>query len=564
MFIDIENKENSAVKMAAVEGQPTKYYLFAQELNTIVSAINSLRHLISLNEGNIQILLSTAPKIELGTIEVDFVDEINAMEEVEIPSPVFITFTKDDIFYVYAFAGEANTYGTLNGLFVSAGDFLPVYQSDEQGAVVLQNFQQVTEAGNKTTLEVEMKSLILNVLLADPSIPADEKAHIYALANTLGIQFSDGQFIKIQKNTSVNGVITMPFANGRIETLRPVTNMSTSQTYSFAEADSSKCLRVINTASVDFQIGTSMPGLPIFEFLHQSSGTSILSTQGVFKINGSLSSITLESNVLYKLKRVGTTDFVLTPKPGGAAVWGGITGTIADQTDLMSILLSVANTAQWGSIGGSLPSQTDLVNFIRLAAPDNSFLNVVPSGWITTLNNYTSVVTNGTFSSTVSNSNNLTRFQPFVTNTVVNIDELYLSVQNNNTGASATATLYVFASDNDGLPGTKLHQEISATNIFNTPNSIITFGNNFTLEPGVYWIGIHIRDLNLASSNPAFYFASLGGDVKGIQSAAITFTNNFQGVLSVAATVGDLSDNPAVIISASTALSVPMLKIKHQ
>ncbi|MBA4133336.1 MAG: hypothetical protein C0525_01295 [Flavobacterium sp.] len=547
MFIDIENKENSAAKMAAVAGQPTKYYLFAQELNTMVSAINSLRHLISLNEGNINALLSTAPKIELGTIAVDFVDEINAMEELVIPSPVFITFTKDDIFYVYAFAGEANTYGTLNELYVTAEDFLPVYQSDEPGS--------------PSTFNV----ITLNILAEYISTLLPGTGHLYLMDKQINVNFGGAAFIRMICNADSNGVMTIPRATGMLEIIRPTSTVSGGTRPLFENIDASRCL-VLGTASAKtLELASTYTSAQLeFQFVLKE-GTATLTTS-TFTINGSLSTINLELNVLYRLKKVSSTEFVLTPKPGalGSSAWGGITGNIADQLDLIGILSSVANTAQWGSIGGSLPSQTDLVNFIRLAAPDNSFLNVVPSGWITTLNNYTSVVTNGTFSSTVSNSNNLTRFQPFVTNTVVNVDELYLSVQNNNTGASATATLYVFASDNNGLPGTKLHQEISATNIFNTPNSIITFGNNFTLEPGVYWIGIHIRDLNLASSNPAFYFASLGGDVKGIQSAAITFTNNFQGVLSVAATVADLSDNPAIIISASTALSVPMLKIKHQ
>ena len=35
---DIEIKEDSAVKIASIQGEPTKYYLFADEFNTLVKA----------------------------------------------------------------------------------------------------------------------------------------------------------------------------------------------------------------------------------------------------------------------------------------------------------------------------------------------------------------------------------------------------------------------------------------------------------------------------------------------------------------------------------------------
>jgi hypothetical protein len=43
-----------------------------------------------------------------------------------------------------------------------------------------------------------------------------------------------------------------------------------------------------------------------------------------------------------------------------AAVWGNITGTLTNQTDLQASLTAAATTAVWGSISGTLSAQTDL------------------------------------------------------------------------------------------------------------------------------------------------------------------------------------------------------------
>lgn len=42
-FIEIEQKEDSAEKLAAIDGQPTKHYLFAPEINLIKQRINELK-----------------------------------------------------------------------------------------------------------------------------------------------------------------------------------------------------------------------------------------------------------------------------------------------------------------------------------------------------------------------------------------------------------------------------------------------------------------------------------------------------------------------------------------
>lgn len=45
---------------------------------------------------------------------------------------------------------------------------------------------------------------------------------------------------------------------------------------------------------------------------------------------------------------------------GGSAAWGGITGTLSDQTDLQAALDAKLDSVSWGDIEGTLADQTDL------------------------------------------------------------------------------------------------------------------------------------------------------------------------------------------------------------
>ncbi len=289
---------------------------------------------------------------------------------------------------------------------------------------------------------------------------------------------------------------------------------------------------------------------------------------GTTKYLGRLSFNNITANIKWELPNNSGTLALLSDIPTGTT-WGSITGSIADQNDLVNELQDrelITNKATGFTTVNNVLYPTvqaveDRIDLIPIV-DDNVFLTHYPVGSIITLNNYTSTVSNTTFSSNVSNSNNLTRFQPFVTNKSITIDELYLAISAGNNGASSTVTFYIFDDSNDGFPGVKLHQEISAVGALNVTNTILTFATNVVLQPGVYWIGIHIRDLNTGGANPSFYYASLGGNTKGIQTAAITYTNNFQGVLGSPANASDLTDNPTILVTSSTALSVPMLKIK--
>ncbi|MFN7014559.1 MAG: hypothetical protein ACK4ON_09865, partial [Bacteroidia bacterium] len=178
---------------------------------------------------------------------------------------------------------------------------------------------------------------------------------------------------------------------------------------------------------------------------------------------------------------------------------------------------------------------------------NNYSLTKYSSGTIITLNNYVSSVS---ISSGTDEANEIT------------IDEFYLFHGAENAGAGATVTLYVFDNSNGGFPGTKLHQEISAAGILIGANKVISFTSNLTLPPGIYWVGLHLRNLDTAGVNPTFHFSALGGNSKSIETVAPTYTNNFQNTLRIT-TASDVGNNPVLgtTVAAST-LSAPMVKIK--
>lgn len=261
----------------------------------------------------------------------------------------------------------------------------------------------------------------------------------------------------------------------------------------------------------------------------------------------------------------GFDTFVATPSSANLA------SLMTDETGTGSLVLANAPTLVNPIVGtqsandnsGKAASTAYVDTGLALKQPlvDNCFMNHYPVGSYITLNPYVNAVVSTSFSSNAANSNNQCRWQQVITDTVLTIDEVYLSVAGTNAGASATVTLYFYDDANNGLPGTKLQQEISSTGILVTGNKIITFTNNITLQPGVYWVGIHIRDLDTAGLNPTFYFATPGTSQKSYQTSAVTFTNNYAGMMNSNSS-SDLVTNPTVSFSSNILLTVPMLKIK--
>lgn len=193
---------------------------------------------------------------------------------------------------------------------------------------------------------------------------------------------------------------------------------------------------------------------------------------------------------------------------------------------------------------------------------DNQLLNRVSSGVIQTLINYVDTITSVGFSTTAANSNNQSRFIPFVTDIPISFDEIYIFLAVAHASVTSTVTFYVYDDSNNGLPGIIQHQQQTTAGILTTAPSVITFANNFTLQPGVYWFCLHIRGLDTAGVNPTFNFSPLGYNAKSIEFGTVAITGNFQHSLRATATSSDLGNNPSLLSTAATRLTVPVIKFK--
>lgn len=175
----------------------------------------------------------------------------------------------------------------------------------------------------------------LNILGTEPSTPSAGITRLFSLANTISFIFADGQQIKIIKNTSQNGTLTMPFHSGRIEIVRPIQNITGTTTYNFQESDTSRGCRVAS-GNMDFVIPNSVSGNHKYLVVNQSTGVVRVTTAGTYRINGAFTPVTLPQGEFY-ITRTANLDFIIT-LPGGAPSWGSITGVLSSQTDLMNAL----------------------------------------------------------------------------------------------------------------------------------------------------------------------------------------------------------------------------------
>lgn len=190
-MLNIETKENSTEKLAAVAGKPTKHFLFAGEINRMASAINSLRNLLIVNQENIDALIAQSESIDLGDITgEEFVDVLNQMELVEIGSSGLIIYTIADVKYVQTFLGVSNNYGSSTSLTLTAQDFALIYQSDSQTAQLSEYdfYGTLKQVGNNPPTVIVGRSNFPepititeptngNYLLYFPSIPFTNKTH---------------------------------------------------------------------------------------------------------------------------------------------------------------------------------------------------------------------------------------------------------------------------------------------------------------------------------------------------------------------------------------------------
>jgi len=146
--------------------------------------------------------------------------------------------------------------------------------------------------------------------------------------------------------------------------------------------------------------------------------------------------------------------------------------------------------------------------------------------------------------SSANNTNNAVSLNRFSVDREITISDFAILQNVANDGASATVTLYIFDDSNAGLPGIKLHQEISAAGILTPAQKFIAFTNNITLQKGNYWIALHFRGLNTSGANPTF----VGGIINQptIVTSIAAYNTNFRPFIS---TASDLTNNPTVTLA---------------
>lgn len=154
----------------------------------------------------------------------------------------------------------------------------------------------------------------LKALTVPPSNPSLEFNRIYSLADSLNLLMPNGTTIRFQANAfaSGTGTVTMPFAAGRMEIIRPVTTLSSGFTsYTFTETDNSRTRRVDGTTNCDFIIPSLVSGNHKYVVVNQSTGVVRVTTAGVYRINGAFDPIVLPQGE-YNITRTATLDFVVT------------------------------------------------------------------------------------------------------------------------------------------------------------------------------------------------------------------------------------------------------------
>lgn len=221
----------------------------------------------------------------------------------------------------------------------------------------------------------------------------------------------------------------------------------------------------------------------------------------------------------------------------------------------------------------------DELNNVNITTPSNGQALVYDSGiWKNGRNQYDvfpfnikdnffglhlipAYLSNSTISTSANNTNRRVVFYPMVLNNLTSINTMSVLHNAANDGADSTLTLYIYDDSNDGLPGIKVYQEISATGIFTTSQKEIAFtGFTQSLPAGNYWVGLHARDLNTAGINPTF----IGGTLTRVSTgdSTLTYTNNNNRIYTVPNQTADLGDNPTLTRTSSTIFNDPQIFIK--
>jgi hypothetical protein len=136
--LQIPLKEDSAAKLEQMANKPAKFFLRAPEFNAVVRKINFIIDSHNVSQASIDAIVASGTEIPLGEINDDFISFINNSEfqfDFSTAGTIFVTFTTDEIKYVFVFIGEPGIYG-VNGLQATEDTFELLYDGSTPQAEV--------------------------------------------------------------------------------------------------------------------------------------------------------------------------------------------------------------------------------------------------------------------------------------------------------------------------------------------------------------------------------------------------------------------------------------------
>jgi len=242
-------------------------------------------------------------------------------------------------------------------------------------------------------------------------------------------------------------------------------------------------LSSISTARTNLGLGTLATQSGTF------SGTSSGTNTGDQDLSGKQEVLISGTNIktVNGSSVLGAGDLVVS----GSTAWGGITGTLASQTDLATRLDEMVTEA---STKGGAATVNDRLNTISNFASPNA-------GGVVTGQYYDNSF-QGTASSTLIGAANRIELAPYYTSVPLSINQIGVAVST--AVASSTVKIVIYSSDSNGWPNTLLYE----TAALSTAATGYVFESlTFSFSSGVqYWVGVRhsstatLRTINVSSA----------------------------------------------------------------
>ncbi|MBA4154148.1 hypothetical protein [Flavobacterium sp.] len=207
---------------------------------------------------------------------------------------------------------------------------------DELNSVPLDNSLMLVKQGSqhykvKKSLLSIFNYLKLSIQPADILAWENGTGNLFLTDKRLSVYFGNGISISITANDQNNGSLTLPRVSGMVEIIRSVTNVTNNR--DFFDIDTSRLIVLTGTGAKTLTLPASFVTSQLEFQVILKQGTGFIASP-TFTVNGANTTIELESNVLYRLKRISTTEFILTPKPGSS-------GTVPSATDVLAGIMKL-------------------------------------------------------------------------------------------------------------------------------------------------------------------------------------------------------------------------------